>query len=347
MKKYLHYLFKKTLLETLVITLVSTLVYVLYILISEPGSLSSPPYETFVLPYVFVFSVVAAFIIATALPILRLHSFKNRSQIDMYYAFPIERKKLLLSHIIISLLQIVIIFTCMFFIGMIVFLMLRTNSYKVLYFVLMYLVNLLSLISYMTIISFIFIKANSLFDGIMFVVGWMLILLLASVLIYTRIYDDFGNFLYLLTPFYAVDILNSNIIHLSRVIEGIGVGPQYIFYEQVWIAIIHLISYLGIASAIFVYHIFRKTEDKAENIGSISNHPIGYILLIPLMILILSVTIIDGYLDAMYIILLLFVVIVAYVLYIVFRRTIKLEKFDYMAMVGSVFLGALIGFFIH
>ena len=93
MKKYLHYLFKKTLLETLVITLVSTLVYVLYILISEPGSLSSPPYETFVLPYVFVFSVVAAFVIATALPILRLHSFKNRSQIDMYYAFPIERKK--------------------------------------------------------------------------------------------------------------------------------------------------------------------------------------------------------------------------------------------------------------
>ncbi len=130
----------------------------------------------------FGFLVAALAIYAFIIPIKTFGFLTNKKYIDTHYSVPIERKTVAFTKIISDILCVIIPFTLVYFIGSLITLLFY-NEVLYIYYIIFYLILIVSFILYFMYNAFFFTRANKIIDGVVTVIfaNFVFILLMASI----------------------------------------------------------------------------------------------------------------------------------------------------------------------
>lgn len=360
MKKYMRYLLKNLWLETLIISFLTIIVslsfiymgrssYMYFHYMTQVWGYRSPEGVAFM---IFIPVMIASFVVIC----LRAHQLKSRAYIDMVYSLPLERKKLIGSHLLIGLLQTIVIFTLVFVSGVFLFNGLSFYAFNQSYIWLSYPVMLFHLIILYGLFQFFVYRANNIFDAVVFNGVSLLILLLVVIYIQvvtpSNIYypevivDTFDEWSIL--PFYSMGNVMTYLWESSRPIDGL-----FIFKEMNEMTRTHAIVsgtiYILLSGFCYFYSVLKFRTDKIEKIGDISTSPFGYMIQLPMLITITAA--IFGYFALRStnndnFSFLPIIAIGGLISCYIYRRTIKIPWIDYVMVTSSIVLGMLISFIV-
>ncbi|VEU80378.1 hypothetical protein [Haploplasma axanthum] len=332
MKKYFKYLFKTNILQTVILTVLPTMLFVA--ILAGTGMYSSD-YVQFGLqiPYIITVGVVLAFIVAALVFIFRFAKFKNKQQVDLYYSLPLNKEKIIKTNIYFGLIQIAIAVTVMFFFGILVHSIKTDFQYAWGYLILVYLVTLLFVGIMYSISLFILFRANSVIDGIIFIIGWFLVLVLLGQLL-SEITNDI-TYSNAFVPLYAMDRMITNFYYKA--------AEQSIEYKMNTGIIINLVWVFMLTALSLTYGILNLQNEKTELIGTESNSLFGYKTLIPLGTFLITSNMINDFQNSENIIYLIIIVIFAFILYAIYRKGFKIKKYDILALLIAIALGSIVG----
>ena len=298
-----------------------------------------------------VLNTLAA-IISTVIPILELVPFKNKRNMDTMLFLPIGRRKMAAVHFINGFIHVFLInFVCF----LAAFFILIANSAIILYpwsFPLLFAVNLLGSFIVYSVTAFIFDRANTTADGIV----WLVIYSFIGVFIFAAgrsIYEDInrtvsypkkGDFLIesSMSPYSVLlflgNSLHKNLFRLTYVRSGDSIEVIQSYRENVDSPEINgaiLWSAIAIACAFGFIWLFKNK--RPEEIGGISSSPFGYKVLLPVT----AIAVINFEADEIALIAIMLVVMI--VGYIIYRRSIRFKLWDYISMAIGLLVPLAIG----
>ena len=274
-----------------------------------------------------VLNTLAA-IISTVIPILELVPFKNKRNMDTMLFLPIGRRKMAAVHFINGFIHVFLInFVCF----LAAFFILIANSAIILYpwsFPLLFAVNLLGSFIVYSVTAFIFDRANTTADGIV----WLVIYSFIGLVIFASVREIYGNvtgtFSYpiksdiliesSMSPYSVLFFLCNGIeqrffssityIKTGNTIEILNVNNSKIYSPYINAAF--LWAALAIACAFVFIWLFKNK--RPEEIGGISSSPFGYKVLLPVT----AIAVINCEADEIALIaIMLVVMIVGYIIY--------------------------------
>ena len=338
--RYLVYRLKKSALRTLIFTLLS-------LLLTQTATVSGisgfyPEYHNVGL---HMHAVVLS-IFCTLIPMLETEAFKNRRNLDTLYFFPIERKKMALVHYISGLLQILVIYSIPFFTAWI-YLEAQTNYFALGYMLPYYFLSLLLGVVMYSFFIFVFGQANTVVDGGLFCILWIVApYLVASAILNLDAFDEMSwrlksiiqewGFTY--ASINNLTVIFQELIEVNKQVhEGGFVASYATYYRQMWYVFL-IWGAVSVASAVGYFTTF--VNKGAEKAGEISDSIFGYKLLIPmcgysLMVLIGTVDVITAFM----------VLALMVIGYIIYRRSFRFKISDYILTGGAllmVFLGDIL-----
>ena len=347
MKKYFGYLLKKSVYETMIICISVLLINVFFIYISKPAYanyIASEDIWVYALPIVLP-GIIMTTSIATIIVVLLLKAFKLKSKnyVDMYYALPISRKKLLSTHLLIGLIQVVVIFTVSFIGSILVFYALSNQAFKMDYVWLLYPVFLFYILILYGIFQFIVYRANNIADTIVLIAFYLIGVLILSMALQTiksttlapfGTFDEFAIF-----PFYGMDKIPILLLK-NATPNQVGTFDYYILSVQDYITvIINGVVYLGLAIYGTISTILKFKKDKPENIGGITTSRFGYKVLNPVIIFLSTFVLYFGAaLNKTYSQMLFLPILVGlfYIMYFVYNRKFRLPRNNHIVMGATV-----------
>ncbi len=166
--KYLGYIFKQRILQTIVMAMISILL-VQSVLLTYIGKrkieMNSIPFGWFSFILCVLFTIV---------PMLEFHGFKNKRNLDTVLSFPISRFKTSLAHFINGYLHATLAYSAMFLL-VYVFLEMNTDYFSLGYMLPYYLLSLVCGFVIYSFFSFIFNKANTTADGVILSLAWIIV----------------------------------------------------------------------------------------------------------------------------------------------------------------------------
>jgi acetoin utilization transport system permease protein len=95
MKAYFNYLVKTKWLQTVVLALIPTFIFALFLILNN---VTYSFQNSNRLPDDFSLSVIFISVVLIVIVVFRFSSLRNPKEVDLYYALPISRKKLFLTH---------------------------------------------------------------------------------------------------------------------------------------------------------------------------------------------------------------------------------------------------------
>lgn len=130
----------------------------------------------------FGFLVAALAIYAFIIPIKSFSFLTNKKHIDTHYSVPIERKNIAFTNVTVDILCVIIPFTLVYFIGSLITLLFY-NEVLYIYYVIFYLILIVSFILYFLYNAFFFSRANKIIDGIVTAIfaNFVFLLLMACI----------------------------------------------------------------------------------------------------------------------------------------------------------------------
>ena len=315
-KNYFNYILKKSrsrLLITLVIALLITVSTVdTYIYDYEE-------YHSVNISFGWI-AIILGFLCALT-PILELEGFKNRRNIDALFSFPVSKFKMGLAHYLNGIIYIVSTFTaCSIYTFF--YLLARSNDLNAAKFIPYYFLAVLYGIFLYSFVSFAFYQGNTVSDGVIFVIGYSFAF--ASIVSVIDAIDFFKENVEsgLYTAFGPLTGLTYGYTNLIE-----GNSPELYLHTQRYISFAVWIV-IGIASIFGFLYTFAKK--KTEDVGEISSTVFGYRVLIPTFAY--SLLFISEDFNVLH----LLIVLAMYVGYIIFRRSIKLKRSDYICIAASI-----------
>lgn len=358
MRKYINYLIKNLWLETLIISFISIVISLFLIFISKNAyALYNPVSGVWIYSTPIVLSGVLMMTSLTSCLVvvcLRAYKLKSRAYVDMMYALPLERNKLVAAHLIVGLLQTIAIFTLTFISSIPLFNVLSMHAFNQVYIWLSFPFMLIYVVVFYGIFQFFVYQANNLVDAIGFNLLFFLILMVFVIFMQvTRIGDapdassTFDEWVVL--PFYSMDKISFTFLWSATPINN-----EFQFYEMSLLTTIKVILntiVYAVLSGLGYFHTLSKFKtDKTEAIGDVSTSAFGYHIQLPILFT-LSVVFI-GFMafsgrsfDAFSV---LPVVSIGILLtYFIYRRTIKIPRNDYMMMGWSIVLGIVLSFVLY
>ncbi len=292
-RKYLWYNFKKALPLCAAIAVLSAILSILLSISKVYHFLDFRiPSEMLATP-VLMCSMVAAMY-----PIIELSQFKNRRNIDTILFMPISRTKMAMAHWLNSVLQISIInFVSVFAMALIY--PYDLQFYAILRMLLVFLVSCLLCMMLYSIFSFIFMRANTVADGVIFMVIYSCIGMIIA--------NGFCRFFEIKPLFlnYSYFFPLSPVMVITEIIESLDHLPDKYVFENFFeifgfvepekcngswtIGTISLnfaekfalIFWPIIGALSFVGYILGFSMQKPERIGDVSDSPFGYRVLLP------------------------------------------------------------------
>ncbi len=315
-KKYFNYIFKKSrsrLLITLVISLIITVSSV------DFYSYNHDEYQVVSVSFDWIATILGFLCFLT--PILELAPYKNRRNIDTLFSLPISKFKMGIAHYLNGIIYIASVFTlCSIYTFL--YLLARKNDLNVVHFIPYYFLALLFGIILYSFTSFAFYQGNTVSDGTIFIIAYSLVLMCAMGVI-----DLIGFFKVRVQGSYysAFGPLTGLTRGYSSLIEGNR--ALYDFTTQRYISFA-VWAIIGIASAFGFLYFFAKK--KSEDVGEISGSIFGYKVLIPTFAY--SLLFISEDFNVLH----LLIVLAMYIGYIIFRRSIKLKRSDYICIIASI-----------
>lgn len=340
MKGYIKYLFKTNFLQTLVLTILPTMLIAVIIGFSGPYRYEAITGQIgYRSASVFGAIIILTFIISVIVIILRFAKYKNQKQLDLQYSLPISKDKFIISETIFGFIQIFISYFVMFLTGLLIFSLMTKGEYKTGYFLLVFLVSLIYILITYLVYIFIFLRANSVIDGIVFIGSWLLILTLVSNVIninLTLTKQDLSPFAFL--PYYPIDMINSILI------DKANPKPDYdLLLNNSQIIIMSVNSFVYFIFAVGGTLLNKKImkKDKTELVGQVSESLIGYKVFLPILIALMSWSLFDVK-SSENIIYVVIVFIFGFVMTVLYRKQIRIRKVDFLIIIVAMVLGGVL-----
>lgn len=264
----------------------------------------------------FVFGVLCFFV-----PLMELEPFKNRRNIDTLFNLPVSKFKMGLAHYLNGLIHVVGIFTvCSVYAFF--YMISKSDELNMVKFIPYYFLMVLFGIMLYSFVSFVFLQGNTVTDGILFVLLYSFVFML-----FVGVIDCFFDYKDTIdvssyTAFSPISYVTS--IYTNLIEKG---DNYYYSNTETYISFVFWII-IGIASIFGFLYMFAKK--KAEDVGEISSSIFGYKTLIPIYAYSLL------FIFQEFSFLTVLVLIAAFVGYIIYRRSIKLKKSDYLCLALSI-----------
>ena len=250
------------------------------------------------------------------IPILELHSFKSRRNMDTVLSLPISRKKIALAHFLNGYVHLFIVVTVSTLIAVIPL----TNpiaEYSVGQLLLTYISILpMALLTY-GIYMFVFMQANTVIDGVI-----------------TQVLSVFAICLPLVSL--------GETFNFGEHIEKVFSYQSFVLYNPVDCIVKKIFGYsylttvgalvqclvIGALGVVAIWGYFKSFEKlRAEKIGGISDAIIGYKILIPIYAFSLS-------LAGVYV----FILLAAFIGYVIYRRGVHFKQSDIICLLITLVL---------
>ncbi len=304
------------------------------------------------------------------LPITEFSFFKKRRNLDCVYGLPITRREMGIIHYITGLLCMIIPFTCSYLVNFLFMLRYPEDFYypPVLGY---YFLSLLIGICAYSVNVFVFNQANSVGDGMVFMLAWTLCFssiagtwnsVLHNIAVKRGVFNlasYSGTYVINSNNFFDIMLYETRLMYTdmgipwgalseiemaySDVIEkGDNASLSWLWKEPECVVWIVLWGVLGVASVFgFIFSFGKRRAEKTEEV---SDSWFGYRLMIPLYAL-MGIISSGSYGMLMY-------VILAFAGYVIYRRGLRLKKCDWISLsfillfgiiISLIFKGTLLG----
>jgi hypothetical protein len=280
-------------------------------------------------------------IVMVVIVIFRFSSLRNAKEVDLYYALPISKQKLFLAHYLYGLLQAVFVWTILYFFSLLTVVLKTNGGYQEGWLILIYFIVLFYLVILYSITVFVFLRANTIFDGIAFIILFNVLFIFIPLFFSTTILDTelMLNHPFFLNPFYSVTELSrwmtefSNIMNSQTYNSIIRATPFVIANSLIFLI-------LGVVMFLFDYR--KIDETKTEYIGQLSSSKLGYRFYIP-AILVTSIPNIFYLGSAVTYVLLIILISAGFIGFFIYKRGLKITWVDAGYVLIPTLIGMLIG----
>ena len=325
--KYFKNNYKKMYMPTLFLTIVGIIIYTLIPLFSSTYDNSS--WNMINIEGLSIYLLV----ISVFVPIYEYKVLKSKRGADLYYSLPLSKSRLNLQIYLKGLIQIVVSFIAVFILTTLVYII-KDYGLNYFYLFLLFITSLIGVISLYSFNVFIFSKANNIIDGIIFVGIYLVISLL--VLFSLDVIFAF-NIKFKWIQFSPLNLIFGNNSYFENKLKYIEVNFFLSFMDYFMFIFWSLLSLsLGALS------ILDNKNTKPENLMEKSNTYFGYTTLVPIITFTL-VNISGLTLDESFsIVILLIILFAAYVLYVIYERSFKIEPKNILITLGVAILAIIL-----
>ena len=351
MKKYFLHLLKKNLLPLACLTLFCVIMYVLPIMVEDYRYWNAGG------SYVYLYDgnvLLALGILSVLIPIYLLSYKMNKRSVDMYYALPISRTKILLANYLVGLILLYTSYTFAYWVGFIAIIA-RVEHLHLVYYVPLYFSSLIPAFMLYTITAFVYTRANTIVDGIITVAGVLFVLSMLSFTVHI-VFNSVRWFSGALNgesffPFNSLSQVSDKFGKALKTgtiahwfVHWIGKGGyqdyEYCMRLDMWDLVGDIVWFL-LAVAATVGLFMTEKNCKAENVGQISESIFSYKVLIPVYMALLTMAALEG---EEYTIMFI-VLFAAFVLSVIYKRKLKIG-WKYAIVLGACVVGAVVLYYI-
>lgn len=274
-------------------------------------------------------------LLAFIVPAMQFAYRMNRRSVDLWYSLPVRREKLLAVRLIGGAILVVVPFVVAMCAGTAI-IALRDNVFAMQYYPLYMLAALpLGLLLYL-LNAFLFTRANSVWDGIVFMLAGAFIQMTPFLFLSSIDMQTFGRDGWSIINYMSFSPLNHLTTYFDNAIRN---EPDYNAWA--WISY-GLFAAEGIAAAVGI--ILTAKMHRAENAGQVSDSLFGYRVYIPFCLFFITAAVPYGISTAILYVVFLIIAVAAY---FVFRRSFRLKKEDLIVLFCSWAAGAAVSWLVY
>lgn len=278
-----------------------------------------------------IFITIMACILCTIIPIIEFSFKMSKISIDQMYSLPIKREKLYLAKFISGFIE-VLIPVCVVFIFCLLKVLFSNHMYETIYFLPYFACLILFMFFLYSTITFFFTRGNTVIDGIINVVLIIFVVELFSSTIDSMLWGNIRNYFdsgscYLYSPISIISELFDNKLSAEAINKLHTMYDEYYYTVRVNLTTYEIVSVIifiliGIGSTILFVLLNKK--DKAEDSMQVSNSWFSYKVFIPVYMSLISLLMMDG----SELIGFVFLFVGTYIAYVIYRRSLKIKKWD-------------------
>lgn len=331
MKKYWKYELKRNLLPLAAFTAIACLICAIfgatsYIVSSWEGTLRA-------VNSVISTPTVILGILCTLVPVMQFSFRMETRSADLWFSLPVKRERQLLVRLLAGLLLAFIPYTAAYWVQFVI-LVCRENAFELVHYLTFYLASLPLGALLFGINSFVFSRANTVWDGLAFLLGWSFLLAMPFLYLNTYIYS--------FSKYVSADafITYAPLGYAAVWFDGLICGDAEAFAEASYMFPVAAATGVAAYAGLFLY----AGRDRAESTGQISDSPWGYKTLLPLYVFFFAACNSPDS-GSMFWILSALILVLGFVLYVVYRRSFRLKKQDILLLLLAFAAGVALACF--
>lgn len=278
-----------------------------------------------------LFITIMACILCTIIPVIEFSFKMSKISIDQMYSLPIKREKLYMAKFISGFIEILIPVSVVFIFCLLKVLF-SNHMYETIYFLPYFVCLILFMFLLYSTITFFFTRGNTVIDGIINIVLIIFVVELFSSTIDSLLWGNIRNYFdsgscYLYSPISIISELFDNKLSAEAINKLHTMYSEYFYTERVTLTTYEIVSVIifiliGIGSTILFVVLNKK--DKAEDSMQVSNSWFSYKVFIPVYMSLISLLMMDG----SELIGFVFLFVGTYIAYVIYRRSLKIKKWD-------------------
>ncbi len=346
--RYLQYILKKNTLRNIIMIIMG----VLYLSVILPS---------LILPYAIgddqdqfrhcgidLLSVILS-ILCTIVPIFEFSQFNNKRNLDTVYSMPLGRDKISIAHFAGGFIQIILVYTCTFiyYFGYVI---LNSGCFAVGFIPLFYALSLVFGFIMYSVFTFLFTRANTTFDGVMFCLfsaAAIFLVLIAVPFLLSEFAEEIIDLYPLEYTFWGIVYfpIASFTEVFTTLIETNRYNSSHSLFQdsELTVFIIGVIGWLIIGFLSTYGYLKLNHRKPAEKTEDISASAFGYKTMIPLCSYSLMIILVQKLFLTESNIFCVIIYISMIIGYIIYRRGVKFKKSD-LIMLGIGLLIVVYGF---
>lgn len=254
---------------------------------------------------------------------------KNRVSVDLTYSLPVSKRTFFISKYLITIAE-VIITSIIFYLLFLIRLSMGETAYDIGIFTVYFLLQTFACVSMVSFLIPAYYYGNNVIDGIIYMLFYSFIIPLFFATI-GSVFLDFNVF--------SGSLLSSPVtipFALSYTIKGMLGDDSFstILFSDSFVGIISGLTFIYgfipiILSIVFV------SKDKTERVQQVDTSYLGYRVFIPLTFYLIAIAI---RIDSLNVPLIVAVTVGMYILYAIYRKSLKIKKSDLLFLGGLVAL---------